>query len=71
MSGTCCKCGNSPKDKNVVLVRTNPKGELAIWECSPACGVDFINKLSAIQHAIDLNNINGEEEVAVGKLRLT
>lgn len=52
MSSVCRKCGNSPKDKNVVLARVNPKGEPGIWECSPACGVEFINAPAAVLHAV-------------------
>jgi len=71
MSASCRKCGGRPNNANIVLVRVNEKGVPGIWECSPACKVEFISSPAAIRHAIDLNNIEGEEEVVVGRVHLT
>lgn len=34
----CHLCNTSVADAAILLVRINPKGEDAIWECRPACG---------------------------------
>ena len=34
----CEDCGRSVTDPGVILVRTSPKGEKAIWKCEPCAG---------------------------------
>lgn len=59
----CYKCGVNPHEANVVLI---PKEDSSLFECSPACNVEFINPTQAVMHAVDLS----EGFVAVGRLLL-
>lgn len=50
----CHKCGADPfYQPNIVLVRTNELGVEGVFECSPNCGVPFINNRAALIYAID------------------
>jgi hypothetical protein len=49
----CSKCGAPSNTPGKVLVRTNPKGEAGIFECSPACNVTHISFENALVHALE------------------
>jgi hypothetical protein len=38
----CCKCNKPGHTPGVCLIRTNPKGEKGIFQCSPDCKVTHI-----------------------------
>ncbi len=46
MNSVVCRwCGADPViDPKIHLVRTNPKGQVGIWECHPYCIPDRINR---------------------------
>lgn len=55
----CRKC----EKRGDVLVRVNEKGVTGIWECSPCCGVPFIDQEAALVYALDLpEGMNHEQQ---------
>ncbi len=61
-----CRLCNKKPNHNTVLLRVNEKGVPGIWECSPSCGVAFINIGTALEHA--LNEKAPSDVTAVGRL---
>lgn len=61
----CSKCNKGMHQIKCALVRTNPKGQPGIFECSPHCGAEltedeFVKMISDDSTPLDTKCFTGE-----------